>query len=76
MSEFTYHIHYRPGFKKRKLDGLSKHSEKEKSEIDANFFDEVQLRDLENIATGEEEDAEDVELEGIDIVILEQKNEL
>ena len=44
--------------------------------MDANFFDEAQLWDLENIATGEEEDAEDVELEGIDIVTLEKKNGL
>ena len=31
MSEFIYHIHYRPGFKLGKPDGLSRRSEEEKS---------------------------------------------
>ena len=67
MSEFIYHIHYRPGFKMGKPDGLSRRSEEEKSGMDGHFFDEGQLLDLENDDVVEEEDAEDVELEGIDV---------
>ena len=44
--------------------------------MDTDFVDEVQLRDLENDDVGEEEDAEDMELEGIDVVTLEKKNAL
>ena len=50
-----------------KADGLSKHSKQEKSGIDVHFFNEGQLLDLENNDVGEDEDAEDVELEGIDV---------
>ena len=52
-----------------KPDGLSRCSGEEKSGMDAHFFDEGQLLDLENDDVGEEEDAEDVELEGIDVAI-------
>ena len=44
--------------------------------MDAHFFDEGQLLDLENDDTGKEENAEDVELEGIDVATWEKKNEL
>ena len=74
MSEFIYHVHYRLGFKMGKADGLSRHSGEEKSGMDAQFFDVGQLLDLENDDVGEEEDAEDVELEGIDVAIQEKKN--
>ena len=67
MSEFIYHLHYRLGFKEAKLDGLSRCSEKEKSGIDAHFFDEGQLLDLANDNVVEEENAEDIELQGIDV---------
>ena len=60
MSEVIYHIHYRPGFKMGKPDGLSRHSGEEKSGMDADFFDEGQLLDLGNVDGGEEGDAEDV----------------
>ena len=50
-----------------KPDGPSRRSEEEKIEMDAHFFDEGQLLDLENDNVGEEEDAEDVELEWIDV---------
>ena len=74
--EFIYHIHYRPGFKIGKPDGLSRRSREEKSGTDANFFDAGQLLDLENDNAGEEEDAEDIELEGIDVATWEKKNGL
>ena len=48
-------------------DGLSRGSSEEKFGMDAHFFDEGQLLDLENDDVGEEEDAEDVELEGSDV---------
>ena len=67
MSEFIYHIHYRPGYKICKSDGLSRPAEEEKSGMDAHFFDERQLLDLENDNIGEEEYAKEVELQGIDL---------
>ena len=76
MSEFIYHIHYRPGFKMGKPDGLSRRSGEEKCGMDAHCFDEGQLLGLENDDAGEEEDAEDVELEGIDLATWEEKNGL
>ena len=76
MSEFIYHIHYTPGFKIGKPNGLSSRSRKEKSVMDAHFFDEGQLLDLENDDVGEEEDAEDVALEGIDVATWEKENGL
>ena len=42
--------------------------------MDTHFFDKGQLLDLENDDVGEEEDAEDVELEGIDVATWERKN--
>ena len=59
-----------------KPDGLSRPSGEEKSGMDAHFFDEGQLMDLENDEVGEEEDAEDVELEGIDMGTWEKTNRL
>ena len=44
--------------------------------MDAHFFDVGQLLELENDDAGEEEDAEDVELEGIDVATWEKKNGL
>ena len=76
MFEFIYHIHYRPGFKMGKPDGLSRCSGEEKSVMDVHFFNEGQLLDLENDDVGEEEDAEDVELEGINVATWEKKNGL
>ena len=76
MSEFIYNIHYRPGFKMGKPDGLSRGSGEEKSGMDVHFFDEGQLLDLEYDNVGEEDDVEDVELEGIDVATWEKKNGL
>ena len=76
MSEFIYHIHYRPGFKIGKPDGLSRRSGEEKSGMDAHLFNKGQLLDLKNDDSGEEENAEDVELEGIDVATWEIKNGL
>ena len=59
-----------------KLDDLSRRSGEEKSGMDTNFFNEGQLLDLENDDIGEEEDAENVELEGIDVATCEKKNGL
>ena len=42
----------------------------------AQIFDQGQLLDLENDDVGEEEDVEDMELEGIDVVTRKKKNEL
>ena len=44
--------------------------------MEAHFFDEGQLLDLENDNVGGEEDAEDVELQGIDMATWEKKNGL
>ena len=49
-------------------DGLSRRLEEEKSGMDIYFFNEGQLLDLETNDVGEEEDVEDVRLEGIDVV--------
>ena len=76
MSEFIYYIQYRPGFQIRKPDCLSRGSVEEKSAINVHFFDTGQLLDLENENVGEEEDADDVELEGIDVATWEKKNGL
>ena len=76
MSEFIYHIHYRPGFKMGKPDGLSRRSGEEKSGMDAHFCDIAQLLDLENDDIGEEKDVEDMELEGIYVATWEKKNGL
>ena len=44
--------------------------------MDRHFFDEGQLLDLENDDVAKEEDAEDVELQGIDVATWEKKNAL
>ena len=59
-----------------KPDALSRRSGKEKYRIDAQFFDKEQLRDLKNDHVEEEEDEEDVELQGIDVATWEKKNRL
>ena len=46
MSEFHYNIHYRPGTKMGKPDGLSRCASEEKSAMDAKFWEEGQLLDL------------------------------
>ena len=76
MSEFIYHIYYRPGFKIGKPDGLSRRSGEEKCGMDIHFFNEGQLLDLEHDDVGEEEDVEDVELQEIDAATLEKQNGL
>ena len=76
MLEFTYHIHYRPGFKIGKPDGLSKRSEEDKSGMDTYFFDEGQLLDFKNDDVGEKENVEDIELQEIDVGTWETKNGL
>ena len=50
-------------------DSLSRDLEKEESGMDAYVFDKGQLQDLENDDLREEEDREDVALEGIDVAI-------
>src|SRR5437868_15284949 len=71
-----YQIHYRPGSKIGKPDGLSRCLGEEKSGMEAKFFEEGQLLDLEEHNNGEEEDAEDMELEGIDVAGWDKKNGL
>ena len=67
MSEFRYNIHYRPGTKMGKPDGLSRPSGEEKSGMDVKFFEEGQLLDLGKDENDDECNAEDIELEGIDV---------
>ena len=74
--EFIYHIHSRSAFRMCKPDGVSRCSEDMKSGMDTYFFDEGQLLNLENDDVGEEEDVDDVELEGIDVATLGKKNGL
>ena len=69
MSKFNYHIHYRSWLKIGKPDGLSGCSGEDTSGMDSYFIDEVQLLDRENNDDGKQEDAEDAELEGIDVAI-------
>ena len=59
-----------------KPDGLSRLSGEEQSCMEAQFFDEGQLMDLEQDNVGEEEEGEDVELEGIDVIKWDKKNGL
>jgi len=59
-----------------KADGLSRYSEEEKSGIEARIFNEGQLLDLEEDDTEERGDADDVELEAIDVASWEKKNGL
>src|SRR5437868_8276224 len=59
-----------------KPDGLSRHLGEEKSGMEGQFFEEGQLLDLEEDNDGEEEDAEDVGLEGIDVAGWDKKNGL
>ena len=59
-----------------KPDGLFRCCEQEKCGIDSYLLDEVQLLDLVNNCIGKEKYGEDVELEGIDVVRLKNKNRL
>ena len=56
-----------------KPDSLSRHLVEEKAKMDTYFFDAGRLLDLENDDVGEEEVAEDVELEEIDAATWEKK---
>ena len=59
-----------------KPGGLSRRWGEEKSGMDAHFFNEGQLLDLENNDVGEEDNVEDVEVEGIDKATWEKKHGL
>ena len=59
-----------------KPDGLSRHLGEEKYGMDAYFFDEGQLLHLKNDNVGEEDDAKDVDLEGVDVATWEKQNGL
>jgi len=67
MSEFIYHIHYQLGSKMGKADGLSRCWGEEKSAMETRSFDERQLVAHEGDDVEEREDADDVELEAIDV---------
>ena len=58
------------------LDTLSRLLREGKSGMNANFCNEGQLLDHENDDVGEEEDMEDIELEGIDVATWKKKNGL
>ena len=76
MSEFSYHIHYRPGFNISKPHDLSRRSVEEKSGMDAHYVEEGQVLVLENENIGEEGGMKDVEIERVDVVTWEKKNGL
>ena len=67
MSEFRYNIHYRPGTKMGKPDGLSRRSGEENSGMDPKFFQEGQLLDLGQDENNNQGEADDIELEDIDV---------
>ena len=67
MSEFIYLSYYSFRLKMGKPDGLFRHSGEEKYRIDAYFFNERKLMDLENDNIREKQSTEDVELEYINV---------
>ena len=76
MSEFRYIIHYRPGTKMGKPDGISRDSGEEKSAMHARFFKEGQLLNLGKDKNNNEGNAEDIEVEGTDITKRDKRNGL
>ena len=76
MSEFRYNIHYRPGTKMGKPDGLSRRSGAEKSGMDAKFYEEGQLLDFGEHENHNEGNADDIELEVIDLSKWDKRNGL
>ena len=76
MSEFRYNIHYGAGTKMGKPDGLFRHSGEEKSAMDAKFFEQGQLLDLGEDENDNEGNADDIELEGIDVTKWDKRNGL
>ena len=76
MSEFRCNIHYRRGTKMGKPDGLSTRSGEEKSAMYAKFFEEGQLLDLGEDENNNHGNAEDIELEGIDVSKWDKRNGL
>lgn len=76
MSDFIYYIYYRPGFKIGKPKGLSSCSEEVKSGMEGHFLNIGKLMEIENDDVGEEEDAEDLEIDGVDAATWEKKNRL
>src|SRR5437879_1245690 len=74
ISEFMHQIHCQPGSKMGKPDGLSRCSGEEKSGMEGQYFEEQQLLDLEEDNDGEEEEAENMELEGIDVAGWDKRN--
>jgi len=74
MCGFSYHNQYLPGSKIGKLNGLSRGLGEEKLGMDAEFFDEGPLMDLENDNAKKEEDVEEGEFEGIDVATWDKKN--
>ena len=73
MSEFNYQIYYRPETKMGEPDGLSKCLGEEKFGMEAKSFEAGQLMVVEK---GDEEDAEDVEVDKINVAGWEKKDEL
>ena len=73
MYEFCYNIHYRPETKIRKPDGLTRRSGVEKSGID---FNQGQLLDLVEDENDNEGNADDIELDGIYVSKWDKRNGL
>ena len=67
MSEFIYHIHYRPGTKIGKPDGLSWRSGEVACDTEDNFFNEGQFMVLVENENEHDCEAGDMELEEIDV---------
>ena len=76
MSEFRYHIHQQRGTKMGKLNGLSRRSGVQESGMDVKFVVQGQLLDLEEYENDNEGNAEDIELEGIDVSQWDKRNGL
>ena len=57
-------------------DSLSRRSGEEKSAMDGKYFEEGKLLDLEEDGNDEKRNAEDVELEGIDVSKWDKRNGL
>ena len=74
LSEFRYNIHYRRRTKMGKPDGLCRRSGQEKSGMDAKLMEEGQLLDQEEDENDNEHNADDIELEGIDVSKCDKRN--
>ena len=66
-------MHYTLEFKADEQDGQCRQLGEEQCEVNIHFFNKRQVLDLESDNIGQEKDAEDVDLEGIDVSTSEKK---